>query len=200
MKKKVGVLVSGRGSNLQALIERLPELPVEISVVISDAPAAFALERARRAGIPALVIEAGGKSRQEFELALVAGLRQYKVDFVVLAGFMRLVGPEFLAQAPGPVINIHPALLPAFPGLHAQAQALAYGVKVSGCTVHFVDEGMDSGPIIAQRAVPVLDSDDADSLAERILEQEHILLPEVVGLLAAGRVVLENKKVRIKGE
>ncbi len=200
MNKKIGVLVSGRGSNLQALIDRLPGLPLEISVVISDVPTAFALERARRAGIPALVIEAGGKSRQEFELALAGALCQYEVDFTVLAGFMRLMGPQFLAQAPGPVINIHPALLPAFPGMHAQAQALAYGVKVSGCTVHFVDEGMDTGPIIAQRAVPVLDSDDADSLAERILEQEHILLPEVVGLVAAGRVVLENKKVRIKGE
>ena len=200
MKKKIGVLVSGRGSNLQALIDRLPELPVEISVVISDVPDAFALERARRAGIPALVTEASGKSRQEFELALAGVLREYGVDFVVLAGFMRLLGSQFLAGAPGPVINIHPALLPAFPGLHAQAQALAYGVKVSGCTVHFVDEGMDTGPIIAQRAVPVLDSDDVDSLAERILEQEHVLLPEVVALLASGRVVLENKKVRIKGE
>lgn len=199
-KKKIGVLVSGRGSNLQALIDNLPELPVEIAVVISDNPGAFALERAAKAGIPACVIEAKGKSKTGFEGEMVYKLNEHGVQFVVLAGFMRILGAGFLAQAPGPVINIHPALLPAFPGLHAQAQAVNYGVKVSGCTVHFVDEGMDSGPIIAQRTVPVLDTDDEDTLAARILQQEHLLLPEVVKLMALDKISLEGKKVRIRGE
>ncbi|HWJ02933.1 MAG TPA: phosphoribosylglycinamide formyltransferase [Verrucomicrobiae bacterium] len=198
--KKIAVLASGRGSNLQALIDQLPKLPVEIAVVISDVPDAVALARAKKAGIPAICVERRGKTQRDFELSLVAELKRYGVDFIVLAGFMRILGRDFLAGAPGPVINIHPALLPAFPGLHAQAQALNYGVKVSGCTVHFVDEGMDSGPIIAQRTVPVLADDTEASLAERILEQEHILLPEVVRLLALDLLVLEENRVRIKGD
>jgi len=199
-KKRIGVLVSGRGSNLQALIDKLPELPVEISLVISDVPTAAALIRAAEAGIPTAVIEPKGRSKAEFQTELALKLKEYGAEFVVLAGFMRILGKEFLSQAPGPVINIHPALLPAFPGLHAQAQALNYGVKVSGCTVHFVDEGMDSGPIIAQSTVSVLDTDDEDTLAARILEQEHKLLPEVVRLMALGRISCDNRKVMVRGE
>jgi phosphoribosylglycinamide formyltransferase 1 len=200
VNKRIGILASGRGSNLQAIIDRLPELPVEVAVVISDNSEAFALKRAEKAGIPTRIIERKGKSQVEFELALVEVLKSTQVDFVVLAGFMRILGRDFLSNAPGPVINIHPSLLPSFPGLHAQAQALNYGVKISGCTVHFVDEGMDTGAIIAQRSVAVVDGDDEDSLVGRILEQEHLLLPEVIKLLALEKIVLENKKVRMLEE
>jgi phosphoribosylglycinamide formyltransferase 1 len=200
VKKRIGILASGRGSNLQAIIDRLPELPVEVAVVISDNSEAFALKRAEKAGIPTRIIERKGKSQVEFELALVEVLKSTQVDFVVLAGFMRILGRDFLSNAPGPVINIHPSLLPSFPGLHAQVQALNYGVKISGCTVHFVDEGMDTGAIIAQRSVAVVDGDDEDSLVGRILEQEHLLLPEVIKLLALEKIVLENKKVRMLEE
>jgi phosphoribosylglycinamide formyltransferase 1 len=200
VNKRIGILASGRGSNLQAIIDRLPELPVEVAVVISDNSEAFALKRAEKAGIPTRIIERKGKSQVEFELALVEVLKSTQVDFVVLAGFMRILGRDFLSNAPGPVINIHPSLLPSFPGLHAQVQALNYGVKISGCTVHFVDEGMDTGAIIAQRAVAVVDGDDEDSLVGRILEQEHLLLPEVIKLLALEKIVLENKKVRMLEE
>jgi phosphoribosylglycinamide formyltransferase 1 len=200
VNKRIGILASGRGSNLQAIIDRLPELPVEVAVVISDNSEAFALKRAEKAGIPTRIIERKGKSQVEFELALVEVLKSTQVDFVVLAGFMRILGRDFLSNAPGPVINIHPSLLPSFPGLHAQVQALNYGVKISGCTVHFVDEGMDTGAIIAQRAVAVVDGDDEDSLVGRILEQEHLLLPEVIKLLALEKIVLEDKKVRMLEE
>jgi phosphoribosylglycinamide formyltransferase 1 len=200
VNKRIGILASGRGSNLQAIIDRLPELPVEVGVVISDNSEAFALKRAEKAGIPTRIIERRGKSQAEFELALVEALKSTQVDFVVLAGFMRILGRDFLSNAPGPVINIHPSLLPSFPGLHAQAQALNYGVKISGCTVHFVDEGMDTGAIIAQRSVAVVDGDDEDSLVGRILEQEHLLLPEVIKLLALEKIVLEHKKVRMLEE
>jgi phosphoribosylglycinamide formyltransferase 1 len=200
VNKRIGILASGRGSNLQAIIDRLPELPVEVGVVISDNSEAFALKRAEKAGIPTRIIERKGKSQAEFELALVEVLKSTQVDFVVLAGFMRILGRDFLSNAPGPVINIHPSLLPSFPGLHAQAQALNYGVKISGCTVHFVDEGMDTGAIIAQRSVAVVDGDDEDSLVGRILEQEHLLLPEVIKLLALEKIVLEDKKVRMLEE
>jgi phosphoribosylglycinamide formyltransferase 1 len=200
VNKRIGILASGRGSNLQAIIDRLPELPVEVAVVISDNSEAFALKRAEKAGIPTRIIERKGKSQAEFELALVEALKSTQVDFVVLAGFMRILGRDFLSNAPGPVINIHPSLLPSFPGLHAQTQALNYGVKISGCTVHFVDEGMDTGAIIAQRSVAVVDGDDEDSLVGRILEQEHLLLPEVIKLLALEKIVLEDKKVRMLEE
>lgn len=198
MKRKIGVLVSGRGSNLQALIDRLPSMPVEIGIVISDKAEALALDRAKSAGIITAVVEAKGKTKAEFEEQIAELLKQQGVELVVLAGFMRILSGDFLTKCPGPVINIHPALLPSFPGLHAQAQALAYGVKVSGCTVHFVDEGMDSGPIIAQKVVPVLPGDDEDSLAERILAQEHALLPEVIKLWAEERLVWHDNKVIIK--
>ncbi|HWR55359.1 MAG TPA: phosphoribosylglycinamide formyltransferase [Negativicutes bacterium] len=201
MKKlRIGVLVSGRGSNLQAIIDavRAGWLPVEIGVVISDKPEAYALERARRADIPAVVIERGSyESRGAFEQAMLAALAAAGVELITLAGFMRILSGDFTARYAQRVINIHPALLPAFPGLHAQAQALAYGVKVTGCTVHFVDEGMDTGPIILQAAVPVEEDDTEETLSQRILTQEHRLYPLALQLLAEGRIKVEGRRVRI---
>lgn len=203
MKLFVGVLVSGSGTNLQALIDACarPGFPAEIAVVVSNVPGAFALERAKKAGIPTAVVEHSAfSSREPFEAELVKVLRQYEVNLVCLAGFMRLLGPAFLRAFEGKVVNIHPALLPAFPGLHAQRQALEHGAKISGCTVHFVDEGTDTGPIIAQAAVPVLETDDERSLAARILEQEHRLYPLVLKWLAEGRVTIEGRRVKVGGE
>ncbi len=203
MKLFVGVLVSGSGTNLQALIDACarPGFPAEIAVVVSNVPGAFALERAKKAGIPTAVVEHSAfSSRETFEAELVKVLRQYEVNLVCLAGFMRLLGPAFLRAFEGKVVNIHPALLPAFPGLHAQRQALEHGAKISGCTVHFVDEGTDTGPIIAQAAVPVLETDDERSLAARILEQEHRLYPLVLEWLAEGRVTIEGRRVKVGGE
>lgn len=204
MKKlRIGVLVSGRGSNLQAIIDAVQAgwLPVEIGVVISDKPEAYALERARRADIPAVVIERGSfESRDAFEQAILAALETYGVELIALAGFMRILSGHFTARYAQRVINIHPALLPAFPGLHAQAQALNYGVKVTGCTVHFVDEGMDTGPIILQAAVPVEDDDTEETLSQRILKQEHRIYPLALQLLAEGRVKVEGRQVRITRE
>ena len=204
MKKlRIGVLVSGRGSNLQAIIDAMQAgwLPVEIGVVISDKPGAYALERARRADIPAVLIERGAyESRGAFEQAILAVLETYGVELIALAGFMRILSGDFTARYAQRVVNIHPALLPAFPGLHAQAQALAYGVKVSGCTVHFVDEGMDTGPIILQAAVPVEEDDTEETLSQRILTQEHRLYPLALQLLAEGRVKVEGRQVRITRE
>lgn len=204
MKKlRIGVLVSGRGSNLQAIIDavRAGWLPVEIGVVISDKPEAYALERARRADISAVVIERGSyESRGAFEQAMLAALAAAGVELITLAGFMRILSGDFTARYAQRVINIHPALLPAFPGLHAQAQALAYGVKVTGCTVHFVDEGMDTGPIILQAAVPVEEDDTEETLSQRILTQEHRLYPLALQLLAEGRIKVEGRRVRIMRE
>lgn len=204
MKKlRIGVLVSGRGSNLQAIIDAVQAgwLPVEIGVVISDKPEAYALERARRADIPAVVIERGSyESRGAFEQAILAALETYGAELIALAGFMRILSGDFTARYAQRVINIHPALLPAFPGLHAQAQALAYGVKVTGCTVHFVDEGMDTGPIILQAAVPVEEDDTEETLSQRILTQEHRIYPLALQLLAEGRVKVEGRQVRITRE
>ena len=198
---KLAVLASGSGSNLQAMIDAIAAgaLPAKIQLALSDKPDAFALERAKQAGIPTVVISPQTfATREEYDRQVVAAIQQYEVDVVALAGYMRIVTPEFLQAFPQRVVNIHPALLPAFPGLHGQRQAWEYGVKVSGCTVHFVDEGTDTGPIIAQATVPVLDTDDADTLAARILEQEHRLYPYVLKLLAEGRVSIEGRKVKIK--
>lgn len=197
---KVAVLVSGRGSNLQALIDAVisKELNVEICLVLSDKADAYALERAHRHGIPTVVVQRKGYSnKEEFQKAILEEVKSYGAELVVLAGFMRILGRTFLSSFPNRVINIHPALLPAFPGIDAQRQALDYGVKFSGCTVHFVDEGMDSGPIIAQRIVPVMDDDDRDSLADRILEQEHLLIVEGVKLFSEGRLKVDGRKVTI---
>ncbi len=198
--KKIGVLVSGRGSNLQALIDRIEagKLDVKIAVVISDMPGAFALMRAEKAGIKTLTVNRKSYGdRASFEKAVDAALREAGCELVVLAGFMRILSPAFVAAWPHLIINIHPALLPSFPGLHGQGQAVAYGVKYSGCTVHFVDAGTDSGPIILQKVVPVLDDDTEDSLAERILAKEHEALPEAVELWAQGRLLIEGRKVKI---
>ena len=194
-RTKLGVLVSGSGSNLQALLDACarPDFPAEVAVVVSNVPTAFALERAKKAGVAAVVLEhkAFG-SRPDFEKALVKTLKSAGVEWVCLAGFMRLLGADFLGRFPGRVLNIHPSLLPAFTGLHAQRQALDRGVKVAGCTVHFVDPGMDTGPILAQSAVPVLTGDDEAALSARILAAEHQLYPLAVKLAVTGAVRLEG--------
>lgn len=194
-RTKLGVLVSGSGSNLQALLDACarPDFPAEVAVVVSNVPTAFALERARKAGVPAVVLDHKTfGSRADFEKALVETLALAGVEWVCLAGFMRLLGADFLGRFPGKVLNIHPSLLPSFPGLHAQKQALERGVKLAGCTVHFVDPGMDTGPIIAQAVVPVLPGDDEAALSARILKEEHRLYPLVVKLAATGAVRLEG--------
>lgn len=198
----LGVLGSGRGSNLQSVLDAIAagRLDARVAVVLADVADAFILERARRAGIPALAIDgAPFKTKLDgaAEQQVIATLRAHQVDTVVLAGFMRMVKPGLLAAFPNRVLNIHPALLPAFPGLAAWKQALDYGARVAGCTVHFVDAGMDTGPIIVQRTVPVLTDDTAESLHARIQEQEHLAYPEALALLAAGRLRVEGRRVHI---
>lgn len=197
--KKVGVLVSGRGSNLQAIMDRIADgyLPVEIKVVISDMPGAYALERAEKAGIKAVLVNRKEFSdRSSFEAKINEALGE--VDGVVLAGFMRILSADFINRWHHKIINIHPALLPSFPGMHGQRQANDYGVKVAGCTVHFVDAGTDTGPIIVQKVVPAYFEDDEDTLAARILEQEHIAMPEALKLWAEDKLEIVGRKVRIK--
>ncbi len=187
----LGILASGTGTNLQAILDAIAEgtLDARVRIVISNVPGAPALQRATGSGIPVATIAHGQfQSRQQFDMAVADALEAAGAKWVILAGFMRVLTPEFLRKFRRRVLNIHPALLPAFPGLHAQKQAFDYGVKLAGCTVHFVDEGVDSGPIIAQRAVPVHDDDSADSLSKRILEQEHLLYVEVLRWLAANRI------------
>jgi phosphoribosylglycinamide formyltransferase-1 len=204
MKKiKLGVLVSGRGSNLQAIIDNIGNgsLGAELAVVISDQPDAYALERARKHGIPGVHVSAKGYRgrRDEYDSLLVQELRKHDVGLVVLAGFMRIITPTLLKAFPQRVINIHPALLPAFPGLHVQKAALEHGVKFSGCTVHFVDEGMDTGPIIIQAVVPVLDNDTEDTLSSRILAQEHKIYSRAIQLIAEDRLRIEGRRVLVTG-
>jgi phosphoribosylglycinamide formyltransferase-1 len=192
-KVKLGVLVSGSGTNLQAILDavRSGALDAEVSLVISNQPNVRALERAVSAGVPTKIISHRDfEGREAFDAALVHALREAGVGYVVLAGFMRVLTPVLLDAFPWRVVNIHPALLPAFPGVHAQRQALAYGVKVAGCTVHFVDAGTDTGPIIAQAVVPVLDGDDEETLGARILREEHRLLVAVLGAIADGDVTV----------
>ena len=200
--KRIGVLVSGRGSNLQALIDAAlrGELGGEVGVVVSNVEGALALARAREAGIPAVYHDHRGKKREDFDAEVVAILRAHRVDLVCLAGFMRLLSPVFVRAFPGRILNIHPALLPAFPGLDAQRQAWEHGAKVSGATVHLVDEGLDSGPIVAQEAVPVLSSDTPETLAARILEVEHRLYPRAARLVLEGRCRVEGRRVIVEGE
>lgn len=198
---KIGVLVSGRGSNLQAIMDRIADgyLPLEIAVVISDKPDAFALERAQKADIKTVAVERKAcASKEEFEAKINAALEAGGCELVVLAGFMRILSADFVNKWQHKIINIHPALLPSFPGLHGQKQAVDYGVKFSGCTVHFVDAGTDSGPIILQKVVPVMDDDTEDTLAERILVQEHIAMPEALKLWAEGKLTIEGRKVKVK--
>jgi phosphoribosylglycinamide formyltransferase-1 len=197
----VAVLVSGSGTNLQALLDAAArgELrPAEIACVISNRPGARALERAAAAKVPATVVDHRGfAGREPFEDALLATLAEHRVEAVVLAGFMRILTPRFLDRFPDRVLNIHPSLLPAFPGVDAQRQALEHGVKVTGATVHLVDAGLDAGPIVLQEAVAVLEDDDVETLRARILEREHALLPRAVALLAAGRLVRDGRRVRV---
>ena len=186
----LGVLISGRGSNLQAILDAIAggSLDARVRIVISNRAGAPGLLRAERAGVPARVIpHRSYPDREGFDAALVAALREAGAEWVVLAGFMRLLTPVFLEAFPGRIINIHPSLLPAFPGVDAQQQALDYGVRITGCTVHLVDAGTDTGRILAQAAVPVLDGDDRDTLSERILGFEHALLVEVLARIAEGR-------------
>jgi phosphoribosylglycinamide formyltransferase-1 len=197
----VGVLISGRGSNLQAIIDASEkgEMPAKVAVVISNDPEAGGLERAKKHNIPAVVIDNRQfKDRNTYELEIVKTLKSKKVDLVCLAGYMRIVGPVLLEHFFGKMINIHPALLPSFPGLHAQKQALDHGVKVSGVTVHFVDEDCDTGPIILQAAVPVKEDDTEETLSARILEQEHLIYPQAIKLIAQGKLKIEGRKVKLK--
>ncbi len=190
---ELGVLVSGSGSNLQAILDAVAAgaLDARVRVVVSNRDDAFALERARRAGVPTRVVRhAEFADRAAFDASLVEVLRGAGASLVVLAGFMRVLTPTLLDAFPGAVVNIHPALLPSFPGVHGQGQALRYGVKIAGCTVHFVDAGTDTGPVIAQAAVPVLDDDDEAALTARILAEEHALLVDVLRWIAAGQVEL----------
>jgi phosphoribosylglycinamide formyltransferase-1 len=200
---RIGVLASGGGTNLQSLIDHWRKgtlAPAELTVVGANVATAFALERAAAAGIPTFVLSHKSfAAREDFERSLVAELRGRGVELVVLAGFMRVLTPAFLDAFPHRVVNIHPALLPSFPGTHAQKQALDYGVKLTGCTVHFVDAGTDTGPIIAQTAVPLLPDDDEEDLRERILAEEHRLLPAVVRAIASGQITVEGRRVRVAG-
>lgn len=197
--KKVGILLSGRGSNFLALSDAIEkgEIPGQISLVVSNKVDAPGLKHAKDRGYKALFIPSKGKEREAFDREVVAELKETGVEVVCLAGFMRLLSSYFIRQFPYQIINIHPSLLPAFPGLHAQEQAWEYGVKISGCTVHFVDEELDHGPIILQRSVPVLDSDDADTLSNRILEQEHVAYPEALKLICEDRVQIIERRVII---
>ena len=204
MKKvRIGVLVSGRGSNLQAVIDNieLGLLAAEIAVVISDQADAYSLERAKNHNIPAVHISAKGYKgkRDAYDALLVQELQKRGVELVCLAGFMRIITPVLIAAFPHRILNIHPSLLPAFPGLHVQKKALEHGVKFSGCTVHFVDEGMDTGPIIIQSVVPILDNDTEESLSTRILQQEHKIYSRAIQLFAEGRLKVESNRVSVIG-
>ena len=199
---RIGVLVSGRGTNLQAIIDAIKagKLSAEIALVISDNNRAKALERCRRAGIKSTVIERKSfPSKKEFERALAGALKEEGAQLVVLAGFMRILGPEFLSAFPQKVINIHPSLIPAFQGLEAQKQAVEFGAKVSGCTVHIVDESVDAGPVIIQAVVPVKPEDTPETLSERILTYEHRILPQTIQWFSEGRVQVKGREVIVKG-
>jgi phosphoribosylglycinamide formyltransferase-1 len=198
----IGVLASGRGSNFQAIIDAIESgrIQARIALLVTDNPEAFSLQRAEKHGIESLVLlPKNYGSREAYFTAVAAELKSRGVGLVVLAGFMRIVGKPLLAAYPDSVMNIHPALLPSFPGLHGQKQAHDYGVKISGCTVHFVDEGMDTGPIIIQAAVPAKDDDTEETLSGRILKLEHRIFPEAIRLFAEGRIEMQGRKVAIKG-
>ncbi|HSZ61072.1 MAG TPA: phosphoribosylglycinamide formyltransferase [Terriglobales bacterium] len=196
--KNLGILLSGRGSNFVAIADSIAAgrlSNARIAAVISNRADAPGLETARRRGLNALAISSKGTPREEHDREVVAALQQNQVDLVCLAGYMRLLSPWFVQQFPARILNIHPSLLPAFPGLEAQQQAFAYGVKVTGCTVHFVDEELDHGAIIVQKTVPVLDSDDEHTLAERILEQEHIAYSEAIRMVLDGKFEIKGRRI-----
>jgi len=197
--KKLGILLSGRGSNFEAIARNAQagKIPAEIAVVISNKADAQGLATAREMGLATRFIPSKGKEREAFDREVVAALREFQVDLVCLAGFMRILSPTFIREFPQRILNIHPALLPAFPGEEAQRQALEYGVKFSGCTVHLVDEGLDSGPIVCQAVVPVLDDDTPEALAARILKEEHRIYSEAICLLLEDRIRVEGRRVRL---
>lgn len=203
MKKlKIGVLVSGSGSNLQSIIDKIEQgkLSAEIAIVICNNPRAFALERCAKHKIPfELISQRDFPGRIDFDMKMAELLHGRGVELVVMAGFMRVLSPEFLSEFPLKVINIHPALLPSFPGLHGQKQAFDYGVKFSGCTVHFADSGVDTGPIIIQAVVPVFDGDTEESMSARILKEEHRIYPQAIQLYAEGKLEVRGRKVIIRG-
>ncbi|HLV86777.1 MAG TPA: phosphoribosylglycinamide formyltransferase [Candidatus Sulfotelmatobacter sp.] len=195
----LGILLSGRGSNFVAIADsidagRIPN--VRIAVVISNKPDAPGLATARERGLAALAIPSKGRPREEHDREVVSALRQHNVDLICLAGYMRLLSPWFVRQFPQKILNIHPSLLPAFPGLEAQEQAFAYGVKISGCTVHFVDEELDHGAIIVQKAIQVLDSDDEHTVSARILEQEHLAYTEAIGIVLGGKFQIVGRRLK----
>jgi phosphoribosylglycinamide formyltransferase-1 len=198
--KKLGILLSGRGSNFEAIANsidagRIPD--ARIAVVISNQPGARGLEIARERGLNAIALPSKGLEREVYDRLVAAELKKHEVDLVCLAGFMRLLSAYFVREFAGRVLNIHPSLLPSFPGLEAQHQAFEHGVKVTGCTVHFVDENLDSGPIVIQQPVPVLDDDTPESLSARILEQEHRIYTEAIALVLSGRYRIEGRRVRL---
>lgn len=201
MNKRIGVLLSGRGSNFEALAEsvsagRIPG--AEIAIVISNKPDALGLERAKARKIPAMAIASKGLERETYDRKVVAVLEEHKVDLICLAGYMRLLSPFFITAFPQRILNIHPSLLPSFPGLESQKQALDYGVKFAGCTVHFVDENLDAGPIVLQAIVPVQDGDDEHALSERILKEEHRIYTEAVRLILEGKYKIVGRRVLAK--
>ena len=199
--KRIAILISGRGSNMVALADAVRDETIpnaEVAIVISDKRSAAGLESAGERGIETLVIERGGRTRAEHDREIVAELAARHIDLVCLAGYMRVLSSEFIDAYRGRILNIHPSLLPAFPGLDAQRQAIEHGVKFSGCTVHFVDETLDGGPIIAQRIVPVLDDDTPDTLAARILVEEHKAYAEAVALVTSGNFEIEGRRVRLR--
>jgi phosphoribosylglycinamide formyltransferase-1 len=200
MNKRIGVLLSGRGSNFEALAEsvaagRIPH--AEIAIVLSNREGAPGIEKARARGIPTQIVPSKGLEREAYDKLVVAALREKHVDLVCLAGYMRLLSPHFVAAFPNRILNIHPSLLPAFPGLESQRQALEHGAKFSGCTVHFVDENLDAGPIVLQACVPIEDRDTPETLAERILREEHRIYTEAVRIVLEGRYRIEGRRVLV---
>lgn len=200
-KVDIGVLVSGSGSNLQSIIDNIEKgtLDATLRVVISNIRDAYALERAKKHGIPAVVMDHRDyPDRDAFDRAMIAVLKKHSVELVVMAGFMRVLTPFFLETFPMRVMNIHPALVPSFQGLHGQERAFDYGVKFTGCTVHFADDGVDTGPVIIQAVVPVYDDDTAETLAQRILKEEHRIYPQAIQYYAEGKLLISGRKVRLK--
>ncbi len=198
---KLGVLISGSGSNLQSIIDHIEKGSINavIKIVISNNPDAYGLIRAKKHGLPVLIFKHENfKTREDFDLELIQAFKNSNVELVVLAGFMRILTSAFLREFPKRIINIHPALLPAFPGTHVQKKALEYGVKFSGCTVHFVDEGVDTGPIIIQSVLPVQDDDTEETLAARILKEEHRIYPQAIQFYADGKIEIDGRRVKIK--
>lgn len=195
--KRLGILLSGRGTNFVAIADAIRQHRiegVEIAVVLSNKPDAVGLKIAHEMGLPAISVPSAGRKRTEHDAEMIARLHHHKVDLVCLAGYMRILTPEFVAAFPNRILNVHPALLPSFPGLDVQQQALDYGAKVAGCTVHFVDEAVDHGPIVVQRTVPVQDDDTAETLSARILAQEHIAYPEAIARVVSGEYELRGRR------